>query len=172
MSRSASATCSSSENVRSSGPYDDNRRLRSRHGLAPAHQGTGRGGWRWKQPGSRRRAVRAVKFELQRKVLSAYLDLALAEERVRIQRDDLNLPPTPDEFGRQSRADRRATTGFAEGHDGVADGASQSVQSGSRRQLPRGPCSMGCSAANPGHDRRTSARPCPRRARSSLMMLR
>lgn len=34
---------------------------------------------------------RAVKFELQRKVLSAYLDLALAEERVRIQRDNLNL---------------------------------------------------------------------------------
>lgn len=34
---------------------------------------------------------RAVKFELQRKVLTAYLDLALAEERVRIQRDNLNL---------------------------------------------------------------------------------
>ena len=34
---------------------------------------------------------RAVKFELQRKVLSTYLDLALAEEKVRIQRDNLNL---------------------------------------------------------------------------------
>jgi len=34
---------------------------------------------------------RAVKFELQRKVLSAYLDLALAEEKVRIQRDNLSL---------------------------------------------------------------------------------
>jgi outer membrane protein TolC len=34
---------------------------------------------------------RTVKFELQRKVLSAYLDLALAEEKVRIQRDNLNL---------------------------------------------------------------------------------
>jgi cobalt-zinc-cadmium efflux system outer membrane protein len=34
---------------------------------------------------------RAVKFEIQRKVLSAYLDLALAEENVRIQRDNLNL---------------------------------------------------------------------------------
>jgi outer membrane protein, heavy metal efflux system len=34
---------------------------------------------------------RAVKFELQRKVLSAYLDLALAEEKVRIQRENLNL---------------------------------------------------------------------------------
>jgi outer membrane protein, heavy metal efflux system len=34
---------------------------------------------------------RAVKFEIQRKVLSAYLDLALAEENGRIQRDNLNL---------------------------------------------------------------------------------
>ena len=34
---------------------------------------------------------RAVKFELQRKVLSAYLDLAFAEEKVRIQRENLNL---------------------------------------------------------------------------------
>jgi len=34
---------------------------------------------------------RAVKFELQRKVLSAYLDLAFGEEKVRIQRDNLNL---------------------------------------------------------------------------------
>jgi outer membrane protein, heavy metal efflux system len=34
---------------------------------------------------------RAVKFELQRKVLSTYLELALAEEKVRIQRDNLNL---------------------------------------------------------------------------------
>jgi cobalt-zinc-cadmium efflux system outer membrane protein len=33
----------------------------------------------------------AAKFELQRKVLSAYLDLALAEERLRIQRDEVNL---------------------------------------------------------------------------------
>jgi outer membrane protein TolC len=34
---------------------------------------------------------RTIKFELQRKVLSTYLDLALAEEKVRIQRDNLNL---------------------------------------------------------------------------------
>ncbi len=34
---------------------------------------------------------RAVKFEIQRKVLSGYLDLALAEEKVRIQRDNLSL---------------------------------------------------------------------------------
>lgn len=34
---------------------------------------------------------RAVKFELQRKVLSAYLSLALGEEKIRIQRDNLNL---------------------------------------------------------------------------------
>jgi len=34
---------------------------------------------------------RSVKFEIQRKVLSAYLDLALAEEKIRIQRDNLNL---------------------------------------------------------------------------------
>lgn len=34
---------------------------------------------------------RAVKFELQRKVLTAYLDLALAKEKVRIERDNVNL---------------------------------------------------------------------------------
>jgi outer membrane protein TolC len=34
---------------------------------------------------------RTVKFDLQRRVLSAYFDLALAEEKVRIQRDNLNL---------------------------------------------------------------------------------
>lgn len=34
---------------------------------------------------------RAVKFDLQKRVLFAYLDLALAEEKVRIQRDNLNL---------------------------------------------------------------------------------
>lgn len=34
---------------------------------------------------------RATKFELQRRVLSAYLDLALTEEKVRIQRDNLTL---------------------------------------------------------------------------------
>jgi outer membrane protein, heavy metal efflux system len=34
---------------------------------------------------------RAVKFDLQRRVLLAYLDLALAEEKVRIQRDNMNL---------------------------------------------------------------------------------
>jgi outer membrane protein TolC len=34
---------------------------------------------------------RAVKFELQRKVLSAYLDLALTEDLIRIQRDNLTL---------------------------------------------------------------------------------
>lgn len=34
---------------------------------------------------------RAVKFELQRKVLSAYLDLALAKEKVRIERENVNL---------------------------------------------------------------------------------
>jgi cobalt-zinc-cadmium efflux system outer membrane protein len=34
---------------------------------------------------------RAVKFDIQRRVLLAYLDLALAEEKVRIQRDNLNL---------------------------------------------------------------------------------
>jgi outer membrane protein, heavy metal efflux system len=34
---------------------------------------------------------RSVKFEIQRKVLAAYLDLALAEEKIRIQRDNLNL---------------------------------------------------------------------------------
>lgn len=34
---------------------------------------------------------RAVKFDLQRRVLQAYLDLALTEEKVRIQRDNLNL---------------------------------------------------------------------------------
>ena len=34
---------------------------------------------------------RAVKFELQRKVLSTYLDLGLTEEKVRIQRDNLDL---------------------------------------------------------------------------------
>lgn len=35
--------------------------------------------------------LRAVKFELQRKVLSAYLDLALTEEKARIERDNLTL---------------------------------------------------------------------------------
>jgi outer membrane protein TolC len=34
---------------------------------------------------------RATKFELQRKVLDAYLDLALAEEKIRIQREDVDL---------------------------------------------------------------------------------
>ena len=34
---------------------------------------------------------RAVKFDLQRKVLSAYLDLALTEELIRIQQDNLTL---------------------------------------------------------------------------------
>jgi cobalt-zinc-cadmium efflux system outer membrane protein len=34
---------------------------------------------------------RTVKFGIQRKVLSAYLDLALVEEKIRIQRDNLNL---------------------------------------------------------------------------------
>ncbi|MGD9657932.1 MAG: TolC family protein, partial [Methylocystis sp.] len=34
---------------------------------------------------------RAVKFELQRKVLTAYLDLALAKEKIRIERDNVNL---------------------------------------------------------------------------------
>jgi len=34
---------------------------------------------------------RAIKFDLQRKVLSAYLDLALAEEKIRIERDNLTL---------------------------------------------------------------------------------
>jgi outer membrane protein TolC len=34
---------------------------------------------------------RTVKFDLQRRVLLAYLDLALAEEKVRIQRDNFNL---------------------------------------------------------------------------------
>lgn len=34
---------------------------------------------------------RAMKFELQRRVLSAYLDFALTEEEVRIQRDNLTL---------------------------------------------------------------------------------
>ncbi|AZG78838.1 TolC family protein (plasmid) [Methylocystis rosea] len=34
---------------------------------------------------------RTVKFELQRKVLTAYLDLALAREKVRIERDNVNL---------------------------------------------------------------------------------
>lgn len=50
---------------------------------------------------------RAVKFELQRKVLSAYLDLALAEERVRIQRDNLNLL----QLGVTSAANRVRTGG-------------------------------------------------------------
>ena len=35
--------------------------------------------------------LRAAKFELQRKVLSMYLDLALAEEKIRIERDNLQL---------------------------------------------------------------------------------
>lgn len=35
--------------------------------------------------------LRALKFELQRKVLSAYLDLALTEEKIRIERDNLTL---------------------------------------------------------------------------------
>ncbi len=34
---------------------------------------------------------RAVKFDLQRKVLSAYLDLALIEEKLRIQRDNITI---------------------------------------------------------------------------------
>lgn len=34
---------------------------------------------------------RAAKFDLQRRVLSAYLDLALTEERIRIERDNLAL---------------------------------------------------------------------------------
>lgn len=34
---------------------------------------------------------RAIKFDLQRKVLSAYLDLALIEEKLRIQRENLGL---------------------------------------------------------------------------------
>lgn len=34
---------------------------------------------------------RTVKFELQRKVLTAYLDLALAKEKVRIERENVNL---------------------------------------------------------------------------------
>lgn len=35
--------------------------------------------------------LRAVKFEVQRKVLSTYLDLALTEEKIRIERDNLRL---------------------------------------------------------------------------------
>jgi outer membrane protein TolC len=35
--------------------------------------------------------LRAVKFELQRKVLSIYLDLALAEEKIRIEQENLRL---------------------------------------------------------------------------------
>ncbi|MFL9500393.1 MULTISPECIES: TolC family protein [Rhodopseudomonas] len=35
--------------------------------------------------------LRATKFELQRKVISAYLDLALSEEKFRVQRDNLTL---------------------------------------------------------------------------------
>lgn len=35
--------------------------------------------------------LRATKFDIQRKVLSAYFDLALAEEKVRIERDNLRL---------------------------------------------------------------------------------
>ncbi|MBI2715515.1 MAG: TolC family protein [Rhizobiales bacterium] len=35
--------------------------------------------------------LRAVKFDLQRRVLSTYLDLALSEEKVRIERDNLRL---------------------------------------------------------------------------------
>lgn len=34
---------------------------------------------------------RAVKFELQRKVLNAYLDLALIKEKIRIERENVNL---------------------------------------------------------------------------------
>jgi cobalt-zinc-cadmium efflux system outer membrane protein len=34
---------------------------------------------------------RAVKFDLQRKILSAYLDLVLTEEKIRIERDNLKL---------------------------------------------------------------------------------
>ena len=34
---------------------------------------------------------RAIKFDLQRRVLSAYLDLALTEEKIRIERDNLRL---------------------------------------------------------------------------------
>jgi outer membrane protein TolC len=35
--------------------------------------------------------LRATKFDLQRRVISAYLDLALSEERIRIERDNLTL---------------------------------------------------------------------------------
>jgi cobalt-zinc-cadmium efflux system outer membrane protein len=35
--------------------------------------------------------LRAVKFDLQRRVISTYLDLALSEEKIRIQRDNLTL---------------------------------------------------------------------------------
>jgi outer membrane protein, heavy metal efflux system len=35
--------------------------------------------------------LRSVKFDLQRKVLSAYLDLALVEEKIRIERENLEL---------------------------------------------------------------------------------
>ena len=35
--------------------------------------------------------LRAVKFDLQRRVISTYLDLALSEEKIRIQRDNLAL---------------------------------------------------------------------------------
>lgn len=50
---------------------------------------------------------RAVKFDLQRKVLSAYLDLALTEELIRIQRDNRTLL----KLVTDSAADRAAAGG-------------------------------------------------------------
>ena len=50
---------------------------------------------------------RAAKFELQRKVLTAYLDLALTEELIRIERDNLALL----QLFRDSAADRAETGG-------------------------------------------------------------
>jgi len=50
---------------------------------------------------------RAIKFDLQRKVLTAYLDLALTEELVRIERDNLALL----QLVRDSAADRAQAGG-------------------------------------------------------------
>ena len=57
---------------------------------------------------------RAVKFDLQRRVLLAYLDLALAEEKVRIQRDNLNLLKLVADFSRRPLASGRSSARFAE----------------------------------------------------------
>ena len=74
---------------------------------------------------------RAVKFDLQRKVLLAYLDLALAEEKVRIQRDNLNLLKLVAELSRRPLASGRPSAGSAESSNRQRAGQERIIQRGS-----------------------------------------